>query len=170
MKDELLIIKQIINVICKKHYLSGLKREQILNQVIVDYWSQGRYVRGLAYVIFMRTHNHVSETQSLAKSIMTAIQKYQPNNMYNKFKPFVQSHGLWDSFLDEMVRHRNWTIDEMFCKAPLSRIVDCAMVWSTTPQGFRVWDVMNTKWGDKVTNESNKPTHEMEMFARNLMI
>ena len=170
MKDELLIIKQIINVLCKKYHWNSLKRKQILNQVIADYWGNDRYGRGLAYVIFRHTQNHVSETQPLTKSIMTAIQKYQPNNMYNKFKPFVKSHGLWYSFQDEMVKHRNWTIDEMFCNAPLSRIVDCSLIWNATPQGFRRWEDLNRRWSDKVMDESNKPTQEMTMFAQNLVI
>lgn len=171
MEDELLILKKIINALCKKYHLDSLQREEILHKVIIQYWYDPRhYMNGLAYTLFNTTYAYVCGGHFLAKLIMTTIHKYQPNNMYNRFQPFVEEYGLWHSLKDELPKHKGWTIEEMFCNAPLPRLVDYALVWNATPQGFHTWQKLHLAWGHKVEDESNKPTQKMEALARELTL
>ena len=77
---------------------------------------------------------------------------------------------MWDSLEDGLSKHRGCTIEEMFCKAPLPRLVYYALVWGTTPQGYNTWHKLHLAWVNKVEDEPNKPTQEMMALARELTL
>lgn len=139
------MIKKIINSVAKKINLPYELKPWLLDKTIRKYVNVSE--KGLAYHIYaaLSSNDSIFLPWNITAIIITAIKAYDKNNPYEQFYEYIK-----DIYMEYMralkKRGKYYSLEEVFCKTTITRIIDCTLWWDGTPEGFDFWEEKNNEW------------------------
>lgn len=145
VEKEFLSIKQMVNFIAKKFNIPSQFKTDILVSTIETYTRSP--LRGWASCLSQHiTHFTPTSDSVVYDTIMEAIHKYQPNNIYKKFEKYMKDMEWWDIYQKGLSTRNHQNINHAFCDCDITFIIDQSLRWSRTHEGHDFWCDVDSTW------------------------